>query len=58
MAAAAIAALALPASAPADLVVSQAATPRPVAKGELVTIRASRRDAHALTRTVTFELCG
>jgi hypothetical protein len=36
--AAAIAALALPASALADLVVSQTASPRPVKKGELVTI--------------------
>src|SRR6476661_7934223 len=38
MAAAAIAALALPASAAADLAVPQTATPSPVAKGELVTI--------------------
>jgi hypothetical protein len=41
MAAMAVAALALPASAPADLVVSQAASPRPVAKGELVTVTVS-----------------
>jgi hypothetical protein len=41
MAAVAIAALALPASASADLVVSQAASAKPVKKGELVTITVS-----------------
>ena len=65
----AIVALALPASASADLVVSQTASPKPVKKGELVTItvlgkgykltiQATRKGGHALKRTVTFELCG